>query len=310
MFTREVIVEELTRVAPFGLGLWDVVARGLVSEGLAVRIAPMIGGRPRELRVAIPNRAGIFVAANLPGMREFESGAGDEAFWASSPPATSRFLVEVRDTAGRFISFVLGVDLPPGSPGPTLPPCVAELGALAGELSSPPASPYVPLFSAPSRIAPAGMAAVRGTLVDARTGAPASFAVLELRYRGRPIASGVADDRGEVVALFPYPRLSSLGAVDSPIVSPSSPPPPMPPLRDQQWTLEVGVRYSGRVVPLVTDPPRSPLPDLCEIALQPPAASITTTASPPGPLAGETLRYGEELIIAGAAGGKLLIAPS
>ena len=300
-------LERVTRVSLLGLGLWDPVSDSLTSEGLTVRVYPLAGGRRGSPVVAHANRRGVFVATSVPGLEVLERGAGDDAFW-STLPASRPYLIEIRDTSGDFLSAVLHLDLPVPR-GLVLATCMGDLAPPEWSTSSPPMSPpsptYVPLFSGASRRAPGGMAMVRASLIDAATGAAASFAVLDVSdgSDGRLLARAVADERGEVAAIFPYPEVAPL--IESP---PSSPPASPQPLAKQEWKIDVAVRYARDLARYATDPLMPALPDLCEIVAQPPATISTT--SPPGPLTQALLRYGAELLLGADSGGALLITPT
>ena len=309
-------VETLAHVTPFGMGLWDSAAAQLVADGLRVRLFPLADVRllpPIELR---PNRRDVFAAPDLfptraifdvpPGpARAARLDALEAAFWDGSPP--DRFLIEVRDSRDRFIPFVLHVDPPPRGQL-ALPACAQTLAVT--DTASPPLLPaYVPLFSTPARIPPAGTAVVRASLIDARTGGPARSALLVLRESGRILGRGLADEGGEVAVSFGYPEPSAL-----PRWSPPGPPPPPQPLQHQTWDLDVAVFYTPPLPAYVPDPadgPRTPsgdasLHDLCDVIGQRRAA-VMLAASPPVPLTVATLRYGEELVL--GAGAELLIDP-
>jgi hypothetical protein len=153
----------------------------------------------------------------------------------------------------------------------------------------------VPLFSAPARIAPAGTAAVRADLRDAVTGAPAAWAVLEVSSAGTPVHRGVADERGSVVVLLPYPEPPWHGP---------SPPPGSRALSDQTWSVSVSVRYS----PAATSPPAGEPPDLCAVLTQSPA-TLLAMLSPSSPLGAQTLAFGRELVLRTAGRSDLLVLP-
>jgi hypothetical protein len=279
------ILETLTRVAPFGIGLWDASTGRLVSDGIVVRVFRLAGPHAIDPVPAVANRSGIFVPHDLFGADAFVEGARATAL---SPP--ERFLVDVRDTLERYTSFVMRV----GERGPrgfVLPPCVADLELPSSAPSSPPPPPtYVPLFSTASRVVPAGMAAVRASLVDAATGRGAAFAVLEVRESGHLLARAVADARGEVAASFAYPEVSA--------PPPWSPPRTAPkPLRltEQHWTLDIAVRYRRNLRRFTFDPSQPPLPDLCDVVQQP--LATVAAMSPPAALGEVVLRYGQDLVL-------------
>lgn len=298
---EHVVIERFTRVAPFGLGLWDAASGTLVSEGLAVRVYAVSDRGPHSPVRAAPNRAGFFVAQNFPAMREFERGAGDAAFWSALPTART-YLVEVRDTLSRYLPFVMHVDLP-APRGLIVPRCFAA--------SPPTATGYVPLFPTASRPVPAGMAVVRATLHDADSNTPATHAVLEVREAGRLVGRGISDDRGEVAAIFAYPEPPDAPADASPTASPLASPfgatTRAQPLATQTWQLDISVRYARLEPTYRPDASRPPLAEICEVLGQRPAV---LTLSPPTPLLTAPLEYGQELVLGATTRSHLSVRPA
>lgn len=308
------LLERVTHVAPFGVVLWDPALGRLVSEGLSVRVSPAEEKHSDRMLPARPNRAGAFVLHHLPGLRDFEAGTGDDEFWGSLPP-TRRFRAVVIDTLGRYSPFVFHVDVPKAR-GFVRPECLDALWP--ADAPSPPGSPptippYVILFSAPARPVPGGMTAVRATLRVAGTCAPAEHALLEVRGAGRLLGRGIADARGEVMAIVAYPE---------PPLPPPPPPPPsgrppsgrpprgndpvQQPLSQQTWPLEISVRYR-RALPSHPSPdPKVRLADLCDILGQP--AATISPPSPPAAVSAATLEYGSELILGNGA--EVFVHPS
>lgn len=303
-----VVLERVTLVAPFGLSLWDQTTGTIASDGLAVRLFRLDQeGEPLDWAEASANRRGVFVAHDIPGLADFEARAAGTDVWpASTPPRP--YLVEVRDTLGRFTPFTLRVDLP-APLGPALPPCIAGLRLPEPERSSPPAGlGHVPLFSTPSRPIQAGQAVVRATLLDAGSGKPAQYAALEVRMSGQLVGLGIADEQGQVAAVFPYPEPPARPAP----LSPPASPPGTQPLTSQTWLVDIVVRYRRGLQrwKLPSTPESMSLAELCEVLLQPDAVALQIATSPPAPLASQELRYGEELLLAAGGGGKVLITPA
>jgi hypothetical protein len=295
------VIERLTRVAPFGLGLWDLTLGRLVADEMTVTIFRLADSRTFETVSAIANRSGVFVPHDLFGGAVF-----DEKWHPASASPADRLLITIRDTLDRYLPFALHLD-PPLERGFAVPFCLANLEPIASSAVSPPApSPYVPLFASPSRSVPAGMTAVRAALQDALTGAKAAYAVLEVHVDGQLLARGVADERGEVAAVFAYPEVTAL-----PPWSPPGAPPPRLRLVEQKWTIDVTVKYRRNLprFPLepvrreARDAVRREAPDLCDV-LQQPVATILTSL--PVPL---EVQYGEELVLAEKPGSELLIRP-
>ena len=292
------IIERLTIVAPFGIGLWDGTRGRLVSEGMQVRVFRTTGPYARDVVEATAGRNGVFVPHTLFGPRRFDDRSISDS---TSPPET--VLVEVRDLLGRYASFVMHLSERRGD-GFAVPSCVDDVTWPGTPTTSPGAStPYVPLLALPSQPTPAGMTAVRASLTDAATGSPAEGAVLEVREAGRLLARGLADDRGEVAAVFAYPEV----AAPPPWSPPGAAPKPLR-MTDQHWALDVAVRYRRNLLRVTPGGSRPPLPDFCDLLQQPiarmsiasPPADSTnrlSIASLPGVTAGIELRYGEEPVL-------------
>ena len=295
-----VVIERTTHVTPFGLGLWDGVTNALVSDGIDVRVWTPSARGPHSPKTARANRADIFVAQDFQALRAFESGAGDAAFWATLPTPPTSFLVDVRDTRGRFTSFATTIDMP-APRGTVVPTCIDTLFVPPNAPTSPIVRPaFVPIYSTAGRNAPAGMTAVRTRLMRDDGSGPAQFAVLEVREAGRLIGRGVADARGEVAAIFAYPEPPDAPAT-SPPSSPLSPLSPLSPsssgpkqpLATQEWDVDVSVFYGSTLRMVRNDPSRPALPDLCALVSQPRA----TITSPAVALSPAKLRYGAELVL-------------
>src|SRR5207237_5051284 len=130
---------------------------------------------PESVIDAFGTRGGVYAFRDLPGLRVTEQGTGDAEFWRN-PPRTLVYRVRVEDRRGRFQPFTFDLSAPVRGLV-TLPQCVP-----AGSTPS-----AIPLYSAPTRPVPAGLAAVRATLVDASTGRAAPWAVLQVRVRNRVV---------------------------------------------------------------------------------------------------------------------------
>jgi hypothetical protein len=244
----------IVRTPALGVRFWDAVGGRAVGDGLELR-------ELRTGRRATANPSHVFVFHDLPsGHRTFE----------------------VRDRDRRFVAFSFTADVP--QRGLFAPSCVPTTSPPAADVS-------IPLFSAPSRPTPPGLAVVRADLWDAEAGAPAAGAVLEVTGVGPSPVSGIADARGRVVVLCPYPEPRWQG---------TSPPAGSSALSKQTWTVEAAVRYS----PTST---RQPL-DLCE-ALTQPAATLLAGDSPLEVLGPQTLGFGRELVLRSTGRSVLLVVP-
>jgi hypothetical protein len=168
--------------------------------------------------------------------------------------------------------------------------------------SPPDATPgSVPLFSLPSRLVPAGTAAVRAELVDAETGGPAAWAVLRVTASGVDPARGIADRQGRVVVLIPYPEPPWHG---------TSPPAGSSALSAQSWPIELSVLYSpGAASPPLPGPEDREPPDLCAVLTQLPA-TLATATSPTAPVTTAELVFGRELVLNEGERRTLLVTPA
>lgn len=257
------VLERTTRTALLGVRPWDGATGRAVTDGLTLT----------ELRhgtAAIPNRSGVFAFHDLPGLRASAFGAGDDAFWAS-PPAHVELELELVDELGRYLPFRFAAHAPARglfveSCGPSSPPEVEV--------------PGVPLFSAPGRVVPGGLASVRADLWDTAADRPAASALLEVTAGPGTTVRGVADAAGRVLVLLPYPE---------PPWQTGSPPPTAVALSEQTWTLGLAVRYDPALEP-------GAAPDLCAVLGQPPATPLAAL-SPAVALSTATLTFGQPLTL-------------
>lgn len=279
-------LETVTRVAPLGVRFRDVVTDTLVGDGLSVTAYP--AAAPARRVTAQVNRSGVYVLHRAPGLRAFERGAGDAAFWADAATPVP-FVVEVEDLERRFLPFSFEAELPfkglynwtsPLDPAPASPPDLPR---------------NVPLYSAPTRRAPAGMAVLRAELRDPLTGAPAAWAVVEARLDGQVIARGFADERGRLALFFPYPAPLKF----PPASPPDSPPAAQgPPLTQQEWHVTLSAAYA---------PAPPPAPGAAGAQAHDLRATLAQLLAPPADLwlhyanrvrlTGAVLRYGQELVL-------------
>jgi hypothetical protein len=273
--TREVL-EAVAHLAPVGIRLRDAVTGDIVSDGVTVRIFPPAPARATE---TFRTASGIFGARGLPGLRRWEvRDAGPDGVPAEVLVAPLRVRIEVRDRSGFYHSFAVGADLP--SDGILDNPC--------GVPASPPefeSARHLPMFSRPGRRVPAGLAVVRARLLHEADLRPAAFAALDVIPRpGADPVRGIADERGEVVVMFPYPPPQGLSG--------SPPDGTKRPLASATWTVALRAH-----LPRVSSPPEGgDLPNLCSFLDQSPATLVTTT-SPPAMLGEATVQYGRELVL-------------
>lgn len=281
MSASVVVLERVSMLTPFAVRFRDEVTRSTVADGLDVQVHP--DGIPHVRRAGVANPSGIFVFRDLPGMRDVEQGDGDDAFWAAQTPRT--FVVEVRDRSGQFLPCRFSAGVP-------------HRGVFGVDFdTSPPAAPFVPLFSAPARRVPDGMGVLRAELVDAETQTPAAWAVVEVKAGEQRLVTGMADARGRLLLPLFYPK---------PVITLGSPGSVNTPLTQQTWTAALTVRYRRRT-------PIPDIPDLADVLTQPPATAWKDI-SPPTAWTEATLQFGRELHLSTNAGGAgtpaLLITPA
>lgn len=266
------IIERVTRVAAIGIRFVDPVAGRFISE-LEVAAVPAVAPNtpPRPL---LPNRSAVYVLHH------------------DVTPGT--YVLTVGDPLGRFLPVALQVDVPthglyiftPGSP-PEVP--------LAG----------VPLFSTPHRPALEGMAVVRADMFDPIASQPAANAILEVRRFGQLLGRGMADYRGQVAVILPYPPPTG-SLVASPPARLS--PPQTSALFDQTWGVEIDVAYA----PWLTTLTASGAVDLdgAFAQLHRPLASVWADPSQTRRLSTTTLRFGQDLILRSSTTPRLLVTPA
>lgn len=289
MMPQILVLDRLTLVAPLGLRFCDFASGVFIGDGLDVQVYP--SGNPATKVAALANRKGVYVVHHAPGLPlEVEHGAGDQKFW-NGPPPTRSFVVEVNDKERRFQSFQFTASLP-------------EQGIYkwTDDVPSSPlaACESIPLYSSPVRSVPAGMAVLRADLWDESRNAAASWAVLEASMNNRVIARGIADDKGRIALIFPYPPPRAF-AISSPPGSPLSSPPAASglPLTEQVWPLQLRALYTPDRP--ISSPPnlfatKYELPEL-RFTLSQPEATIWANAERTEPLLEASLHYGQELVL-------------
>lgn len=252
---------------PLGLRFWDAVTDTQIREGLTVRARPAAGGR---VTFAHRTLSGVYAFHGLPGMHDLEYPRGDSD---ASPSVARPFEVTVTDDSGRFLPTRFAVDLP-------------HAGLYAVATSPPGAAAGFYLFSAPARTVPPGVAVLRAQLVDATEDAPAAHAVVEVTILGQRWF-GIADERGVVAVLVPYPPFAGTLAASPPAGSTGVP------LSAQAWEVAVAVRYDAlRLAPDTGD-----VPLLGAVLGQAPGAMRPRAGDVPVPVLSEHLRFGDPLLL-------------
>jgi hypothetical protein len=218
-------------------------------------------------------------------MRNLQNGAGDDDYWNNLPPKKD-FAIEVTDVQNRFLPFQFTASLP-------------ARGIYEWVETSPPAvTRSIPLYSAPARTVPAGLAVVRADLWDPTRGthgSEAAYAVLELFDNDNFVARGIADQKGRIALLFPYPAPKTF-APSSPPGSPLGSPPTAtgPALTDQIWTFRARVLYAVQSPPQISTD--DALPDLPSTLSQP-EARIWADEAQTEELFEVAVQFGQPLIL-------------
>ena len=181
-----------------------------------------------ELRtVATEGPSGVYSFSGLPGLRERENSAGDDAFWAANPPAVP-YTIQLFDLASRYLPYQLSLLLPVRG--------LSTIWDSPLSMALTPGPDWLPVFSAPSRILPGPAGLITTTLQDDVAKQAAAWALLTVQAPGVPPVTALADDRGVVLLFQPYPEPSGSRS-DSPLSAPN--------LASQTWPITVSVFYSG-----------------------------------------------------------------
>ncbi len=267
-----------------------------VTDDLMVTTRPAATGRP--IVAAFRTTSGIFAFQDLPGLRAIEYPTAGAA--ETSPPEPVPFITEILDRRHRFLPVAIKQELP--LPYPGVFPSDAP--------SSPPdgGSPGFYLCSAPTRPVAPGLTAVRAQLQDWATREPAAYAILEVQTNGDELRCGVADHRGCVAVIFPYPTFT---------VTLSTSPPSGPPLAQQKWEVVIRVRYTPDILEHltpVTIPNLHTIPDYRSILKQleqPPSLIHITHNESNDPVESweVELAYGQELVVSTRDLSTLLVSP-
>ena len=270
--------ERLTLTCALGVRFFDIATGTFVTADSLEANAWPVAIPWREVK-GIVTPSGIIAFHALPGLRAFERSAAEDPW--DPAPATRMFQVEVTDPSGRYLPCTFVMQAP-----------TKGLGVFAGS-GSPPwiKEGAVPLFSAPWRAVPSSLAVVRTQLRELATGQPAAWAFVEAEYfsGGAPrSAFGLADDKGRVVLMFPYPEGQRRPLGGSPPTNGANG------LTQQSWELDLLFFYQ----PLDVSPPNKVEPeDAADYAfrLEQPKVFASRESSPLVPLDRETLYFGREL---------------
>ena len=270
--------ERLTLTCALGVRFFDIATGTFVTADSLEANAWPVGSPRREVK-GIVTPSGILAFHALPGLRAFERSAAEDPW--DPAPATRMFEVGVTDPSRRYLPCIFVVHAP------------TKGLAIFAESGSPPwiKEGAVPLFSASWRAVPSSLAIVRAELREHATRQPAAWAFVEAEYfsGGAPrSAFGLADDKGRVVLMFPYPEGQRRPLGGSPPTNGANG------LTQQSWELNLLFFYQ----PSEASPPSTSKPEQAAdyaFRLAQPPASASREDSPLVPLDQETLYFGQEL---------------
>jgi hypothetical protein len=273
------VLERTTHRTPLGLQVWDIATATHLIEGLEIQITS--GTRAIGTR-AFANRSGVYCAFNISGLQQqFELNENDTDAWKTQ---RRPYQIEVRDPAGRFLPFVFDADLPIRDlmiwlTSRTLLP---QPFIFPTDQSSKPMIQRIPLFSSVSRSVPDTLAVVRAELREINTNRPAAWSLLKVSIDTTVLGIGLADQKGRVAILFPYPKRSSP-------VLPSTP----PATNAFRWDIELTAYYT----PWQTAIPDAP--DLAYLVKQfdSPRKLIQSMEFPTQALSAQVLEYRKPLTV-------------
>ena len=291
-------LEQVTRRAPLGMRFLDIVRGVNLTDGLLVTAWPVGAGMMTARQAAYRSPlSGIYGFRSLPGLESFERGQRPATDWCASPPdvgqptvsdlaslgtlqtlinadegvSAANFIVYVQDSMERFLPQVLLMCLPKEK--------LIE----------------VPLFSAPSRIGPAGFGAVRGEVWVLQDSLPASWAMITASLDAVTTYVTIADARGMFTLFVPY--ASALPALTG------SPPHGSGTIDQLTWALTIQVFH--QVLP---DVPGAGLPDIRSILGQTQAkiydSSLTTSVAS----LTRSIRFGQDVVVATSGQSRVYIA--
>lgn len=281
-------LERLTITSPFGVRFWDVAGRDVVRSGL--RVSAREVGSPRPL-TAFQNGSGAWIVGGLRLRRpraefpsedafresdEFRWGDGSTGFWTRWSTPVTTLELHVADGEARFLPYRFRSGAPQKG--------FARRTCGEGPVDA------MPLYSAPTRAVPAGMAVVRAQLVEPAWPSPpterrpAAWAYVEVLIGGRVAGASYCDDQGRVAVIFPWPT-----PIDSSLLSPPGGSGANA-LINQRWRVRLRACFDR--LPAATPP------DLCEVLAQ---REVTLLDAAPDLELGERdLEYGRELVVRSA----------
>ncbi len=286
-------LELIRTVTPLGIRFWDLTLNLPIAEGLTVNLR--LANSPGPVLTATLTASGVYAFFGLPGLHavEYPNGSG------FGPPRTFTYVVTVQDQLSRYLPTVLVYTMD-------------QTGAFLvnGTTDNTSGARLAYLFSAPTRSASSGFAAVSAYLIDQDAGIPAAWALLKVQVGDDPeVWTGIADDSGRALVIVPYPILQRLQFGSPPGSGQGS-------ITGETWPLTVQVQYSPDQLgyPLANTAdltwPWTDTPSLKDILESQQTATIW--ADPETPLADlpATLTLGQDVVLRSAAGSPLSLSSS
>jgi len=264
------LLEVTTLRATLALQFLDPVLRTAVSDGLTATAWPV--GDPNAAMVARHSPVSSTLGfANLPGLLAYETGRS--AAPPSLPGPLGQFVVRTVDDRRRFLPTVQVIPVPQ----------VAVVTAM--------------LFSAPTRPAHPGFAAIRGE-VWTSAGRPAGWAVVTLSQGTTPIQA-LADGQGRFACYPPYPdalpplagSLPAGGSIDN-----------------LTWPVVVTVQCQPSVLLRPSGTGTADPPELASILAQ--GDATIEDAGLLVPSVSRVLRFGQPLAVASSGSTRLIVEPA
>lgn len=272
-----------------GIRFWDPAEKSPVNDDLQVTAWP--DGRPQRKATAFRTGAGIYAFRGLPGLRHLEYPAGNTTPWDDDVTPT-RFIFEVADRRGRYLSLAYAVDVPFRGIFPTDAPTSPDE-----------ATPGVWLFSAATRAATPALALLRAQLLVANPALPglpdppkpAAYAVVECEIAGE-FWYGITGADGQVALFFPYPDFTNPLNFSSPVTA----------MGAQTWPYTVRILYQESAQ---TIPAGASAPNFSTLFNQAPAQIWLNEAGDTTSTLSQTFTYGTEPVLRTGAAPTLWLTP-
>jgi hypothetical protein len=270
MSTAFRLLEVTTLRSTLALQFLDPVLRTAVSDGVAAKAWPV--DDPSAATAARPSPVSATLGfANLPGLLAYETGLSPAA--PSLPGPLRQFVVRTVDGLSRFLPTVQVIPVPQ------------------------PAVVTTVLFSAPTRPAHPGFAAIRGE-VWTRAGRPTGWAVVTLS-QGATMVQALTDAQGRFACYPPYP--DALPALPGSLPAGGS-------IDNLTWPLFVTVQCRPSVLVRPSGTGTADPPDLASILAQ--GDATIEDAGILVPSVSRVLRFGQPLAVASSGSTRLIVEPA